>query len=195
MALFKAGKTDGWNPKVTRRSVLGGTIIALLLLTMGWVVAVSFSIQNGSTETGAGTYHATSSLTYWAEASVGVATQPGTLPTALSTTVGSPTVLAATATNYAINTATLNDLAHFWKFTEATTAPASTELELAFTVSTGAAPLITQVLVYVETQATVPGTATTFTLYYDLGAPSAGTITLNSVTEVSQQCGAVGTCP
>ncbi len=195
MALFKTTKPGGWKSGVTRRSVLGGTIIAMLLLTMGWVVAVSFSIQSGTVETGSGMYHATSSLTYWTETSVGVGTQPGTLPTALSTTVGTPTVLAGAAANYAINPATLNDLTHFWKFTEATTAPVSTELELEFTVSTGAGPTITLVSVFVETQAATIGAAITFTLYYDLGSAASGTITLNAVTEISQQCGAVGTCP
>jgi len=195
MATINVTKPGGWRSGVTRRSVLGGTIIAMLLLTMGWVVAVSFSIQNGTVETGGGFYHGTSSLTYWTEASVGVGTQPGVLPTALSTTVGTPTVLAAAATNYAINAPTLNDLAHFWKFTEATTSPVSTELELEFTVSSGAVPVITLVTVYIQTQAVIPGTAVTFTLFYDLGSASSGTITLNSVTEISQQCGAVGTCP
>ncbi|MGA8664960.1 MAG: hypothetical protein WB809_07865 [Thermoplasmata archaeon] len=194
MATLNSTKLGGWRAGVTRRSVLGGTIIAMLLLTMGWVVAVSFSIQNGSTETGSGFYHGTSSLTYWTEASVGVGTQPAVLPAALSVTVGTPTTLAAAATNYAINAPTLNDLAHFWKFTEATAAPAATELELEFTVSSGAVPVITLVTVYIETQATIPGAATTFTLYYDLGSAASGTITLNSVTEISQQCGSVGTC-
>jgi hypothetical protein len=32
-------------------------------------------------------------------------------------------------------------------------------------------------------------------VYYDLGNPGSGTITLNSVTELGQQCTAVGNCP
>ncbi len=158
-------------------------------------MAASFQVTNSTTETGGGNYHATNSIAYWTETAVGVSTQPGTLPTALSTTVGTPTVLAAAATNYAVNTPTLNDLAHYWKFSEATTAPVSTEVELQFTVSTGVSPTITQVTVYVETQTTAPGAAITFTLFYDLGSAASGTITLNAVTEISQQCGSVGTCP
>lgn len=56
-------------------------------------------------------------------------------------------------------------------------------------------PTVTTVTVYVETQATVPATAQTFTLYYDLGSPATATITLNSVTQLGEQCSAVGTCP
>jgi len=182
-------------PNMRRRLVWGGTIVALLAITGGWVMAASFSITNGSTETGAGSYHGTTSLAWWSEASVGVGTQPGTLPTALSVTAATPTVLPAAGTNYAINTPTAGDVVHFWKFTEANTAPVSTELELQFTVSTGAGPTVTQVTVYVESQATAPATAQTFVLFYDLGSPSSGTITLNSVTEIGQQCASVGSCP
>jgi len=183
------------SPNAKRRLVIAGTIISLLAISAGWVVAVSLSIQLGGTETGAGTYHATASLTYWTESDVGVASQPSVLPSGLSTTVGTPTQIAGTGQDYAINTAVANDVAQFWKFTEATSAPAATELELQFTVSTAAIPVITEVTVFIETQATIPGTAQTFVLYYDLGSVAGGTIVLNSVTEISQVCTSVGTCP
>ncbi len=178
---------------MTRRTLLGGTLIAMLLLTGGWVASAAFTVTNSTTEIGSGNYHGTAGITGWSETSVGVTTVPGTVPAVLSTTVGGPTVLPGAATTYAINAPTAGDLAHYWKFTEATTAPVSTELELAFTVSTGTG--ITAVTSYVETQTTAPGAAIVFTLLYDLGSPAGGTITLNSVTEVSQQCAAVGTCP
>jgi len=181
--------------RLTRRTVWIATAVAMAAVIGGWTVAASFSVQNGNTETGGGAYHGTSALTYWTESSVGVGSQPSPLPTALSTTVATPTVLAAAAANYAVNAPTATDVVHFWKFTESAGAPVSTELELQFTVSTGAVPVITQVTAYVETQATSPGAAIVFVLYYDLGSPSAGTITLNSVTEISQGCTAVGTCP
>ncbi len=186
---------SGKLPNMRRRLVWGGTIVALLAISGGWVMASSFTITQGNTETGAGSYHTTSALAWWTEASVGVGTQPGTLPTALSTTAGTPTVLSAAGSNYAINTPTAGDVVHFWKFTEATSAPTSTELELQFTISTGAGPTVTQVTVYVESQATAPATAQTFVLFYDLGSPASGTITLNSVTEIGQQCASVGSCP
>jgi hypothetical protein len=195
MALSSAARAPGKGFRMKPRHVLGGTIVALLLIAGGWVMAASFSITQGPTETGSGVYHGTASLAYFPETGAGVGTQPGSLPTQLWTTVGTPTVLAGSATNYAVNAPTLNDIAHFWKFTEATSAPVSTELEIQFTVSTGGVPTITSVVVYVETQSTAPGAEIVFTVYYDLGSPSAGTITLNSVTEVGEQCSAVGTCP
>jgi hypothetical protein len=187
--------TTGNRLRIKPRHILGGTIVALLIIGGSWVMAASFAITQGTTETGSGVYHSTTALTYWSELSAGVATQPGTAPTALSITVGTPTVLAAAGTNYAINTWTLNDIAHFWKFTETTAAPLSTEVELQIAVSTGSPATVSNVVVFVETQAAAPSGALTFTLWYDLGSPSSATITLNSVTQVSEQCAAVGTCP
>jgi len=180
--------------KLKPRHVIGGTIVALLVLSGSWVMAASFAVTQGPTETGSGVYHGTSSLTYWTEATAGVSTQAAT-PPLLSTTVGTPTVLPAAGTTYGINAPVVNDITHYWKFTEVTTAPANTEVELMIAVSTGVVPTVTSVIVYVETQAVIPGTAQTFVLYYDLGSPASATITLNSVTQVSQQCSAVGTCP
>ncbi len=182
------------NRRLTRRTVWIATALAMAAVIGGWTVAASFTVSQGTTETGGGAFHGTASLTYWTETSVGVGSEPSTLPTVISTTVGTPTVLAS-GTSYAVNTPVATDVVHFWKFTEASGAPASTELELQFTVSTGATPTITQVTSYIETQATSPGTAIVFEIYYDLGSPSTGTITLNSVTEISQVCSAVGTCP
>ena len=167
------------------------TTLAAITFAVGFGAAASLVISAGTAENGGGASHATNALTYWTEANVGVGGQPAVLPTTLSTTVGTPTVLAAAGTNYAINTPTAGDIVHFWKFTEATTAPVSTELELQFTVS-GASTL--QSTVYIETQATAPATAQTFVLYYDLGAPGT-TITINSVLQIVQTCSAVGTCP
>ncbi|MGD0257715.1 MAG: hypothetical protein ABSB90_07555 [Thermoplasmata archaeon] len=194
MAQHRTTTTTGNTHRLKPRYVIGGTIVALLVIGGGWVLAASFAVQQGSTETGSGVYHGTSSLTYWTESTAGVTTQSAT-PAVLSTTVGTPTVLPAVGTSYGINAPTLNDITHYWKFTEATTAPASTEVELQFSVSLGAVPTVTTVTVYVETQATVPATAQTFTLYYDLGSPATATITLNSVTQLGEQCSAVGTCP
>jgi len=181
--------------KSKRRIVWVGTVVALLAVAGGWVLAASLQIGPGNTETGAGTYHGTALLTYWSETSVGVGTQPSPVPTTLSAAVATPTQLAATGQGYAINAPTAGDIVHFWKFTESTAAPAATEIELQFTVSTGAVPVVTAVTVYIETQATIPATAQVFTLYYDLGSAATTTIVLNSVTEIGQQCSAVGTCP
>ncbi len=187
--------SNGRRRRFTRRGVFFATLLALATIIGAYAGAASFSIGLGITQTGNGTYHATSQLAYWTETDVGVAAQPVALPPTLSTLVGAPTVLAGAGTSYAINPAVAGDVTHFWKFQEATGAPASTEIELQFQVSTGVVVSISLVTVYVETQAVVPGSAQTFTLYYDLGSPAAGTITLNSVTEISQACTAVGSCP
>jgi hypothetical protein len=184
------GKTQ----RLKARHVIGGTFVALLVLGGGWVMAASFAISQGPIETGSGVYHGTAALTYWTETSAGVTTQAGT-PVLLSTTAGTPTVLPAAGTSYAVNAPTLNDVTHFWKFAEATSAPASTEVELQISVSTGVIPAVTTVVVFVETQVTVPATAQTFILYYDLGSAATATITLNSVTQISEACTAVGNCP
>ncbi len=186
--------TTGSARRLKTRHVIGGTIVALLVIGGGWVMAASFAVTQGPIETGSGVYHGTAALTYWTEAAAGVSTQGGT-PTTLSTTVGTPTVLPAAGTSYGVNTAVLNDITHYWKFTEATSAPPSTEIELQISVSTGVVPAVTTVVAFVETQATIPGTPQTFVLYFDLGSAATATITLNSVTQISEACTAVGTCP
>lgn len=165
------------------------------MFVAGYSLAAALTITSGPSETGNGNFESTTSIPWWTQASVGLSSIPTSVPTALSTTVGSPTVLAATGQAYMINTGVANDVNHFFKFTEAATAVANTELELVFTVSTGAGPTVTIVTVYVETQSTIPGSAQTFTLDYDLGSAGSGSIVLNSVQQVSQTCSAVGTCP
>lgn len=194
MAHTHTKTTTGKTLRLKTRHVISGTIVALLIIGGSWVMAASFAVTQGPVETGGGVYHGTAALTYWTESGAGVGTQAAT-PTLLSTTAGTPTVLPARGTSYAVNTPLVNDITHYWKFSEATTAPVSTEVELELSVSTGAVPVVTSVVVYVETQATAPGTTQTFVLYFDLGSPATATITLNSVTQVSLQCSAVGTCP
>lgn len=178
--------------RVARRTVYIATGFALLAVVAGFGMA-AFTVTDGAALAGGGQYHATSAIAWWTESDVGVSLQPTALPTTASVVVGTPTVLAAAATNYGVNAAVAGDVGQFWKFAEAAGAPANTEIELAFTVSTAAAT--TTLTVFVETQATPPAGGATFAFYYDLGSPAAGTITLNSVTEIAQECSAVGTCP
>jgi hypothetical protein len=177
-----------------RRTVYVATAFALLAVVAGFGIAASFTVTSGPALAGSGEYHATNSIAWWTESDVGVSVQPTVLPTAASATVGSPTVLVA-GTNYGVNAPVANDVSQYWRFTEATTVTINTELELSFTVSTGAGPTITTLTVYIETQAAAPGAAVVFGFYYDLGNAVTTTITLNSVTEISQQCSVVGTCP
>jgi hypothetical protein len=170
------------------------TGFALLAVVAGFGMA-AFTVTQGPALAGGGEYHATSAIAFWTETDVGVSVQPTVLPTLLSALVATPTVLAAAAANYGVNAPTAGDIGQFWKFTEAAGATVNTELELSFTVSTGAVPTVTTQTVYIETQAVAPAGALVFSFYYDLGSAGAGTITLNSVTEIAQQCSAVGTCP
>ena len=181
--------------RFARRTVYVATAFALLAVVAGFGIAASFTITQGPALNGGGVYHATNSIAWWTESSAGVAVIQTPVPTTLSATATAPTVLPIAASSFAVTAATANDVGQYWKFSEAAGATASTELEIAFTVSTGATPTVTTTTVFVETQATSPGAALTFTIFYDLGSPAAGTITLNSVSELSQQCSTVGTCP
>ncbi len=187
--------SDAAKKRFTRRTVYVATAFTLLAVVAGFGLAASFTVTQGPAINGGGEYHATNSIAWWTEASAGVAVIQTPVPATLSATAATPTVLAGAATSYAVLAATANDVGQYWKFTEATTATVNTELEIAFTVSTGATPVVTTSIVYVETQAAAPGAAITFTIFYDLGSPATATITLNSVSELSQQCSAVGTCP
>jgi len=177
-----------------RRAVWGGTAVALLLLGGAWTVAVSLSVTPGLTETGGGAYHTTTSLAYLAEVDSGVTTISNSALAVLSPAVGTPTVLAGTSASYALNSLTSSDASQFWVLEETTAAPVNTEVELQFWISTGVVPSVTHLALFVETQATAPGSTLTFTLFYDLGNPGAGTITLNNVLAIDQQCPSLGTC-
>jgi|HubBroStandDraft_1064217.scaffolds.fasta_scaffold01074_9 hypothetical protein len=178
--------------RFARRTVYVATGFALLAVIAGFGMA-AFTVTSGPALNGGGEYHATNAIAWWAETDVGVSVQPTALPATASNVVGTPTVLAAAAANYGINVAVANDVSQFWKFTEAAGATANTELELSFSVNTAAG--ITTITSYVETQAAPPAGGATFSFYFDLGSAATATITLNSVTEIAQQCGAVGTCP
>ena len=180
--------------RLQRRTVYVATAFALLAVLAAFGMAASLTITSGPPLAGGGEYHATNSIAWWTESDVGVSIQPTVLPTTVSATVGTPTTLVA-GTAYGINAAVAGDVGQYWKFTEATTMTINTELELSFTVSTGAGPTITTTTVYILTQAAAPGAAVTFAFYYDLGSAATATIQLNSVTEIAQQCSAVGTCP
>ncbi len=177
-----------------RRLAWGGTAVALLLLGGAWTVAASLSVAPGATEVGGGAFHSTQDLTYFAEADAGVTTVSNPSVAVLSPAVATPTVLAGASASYGVNALTMSDPAQFWVFTESTAAPVNTEVELQFWVSTGAGPTVAHLALYVETQATAPGSPLTFTLFYDLGNPGSGSIALDSVFELSQACPSVGSC-
>jgi hypothetical protein len=180
---------------VPAKTVYTATILALLTFAAGYTLAAAFSVTNGPNESGNGNYEAAGSIPWWTQSSVGLSSVPVSVPTALSSAGGTPTTLAAIGQPYMINPGTAGDLDHFFKFIESPSAVASTELELTFTISTGSTPSPNIVTVYLETQATVPTSAQTYTLAYDLGSAAAGTIVLDSFQQISQQCSSVGSCP
>ena len=183
-------------PNLPTRAVYVATFLAAAAFVGGFALAGALTVNQGSPESAGGNYEATNAISWWSQAGVGLTTVPSTLPASLTgTTAAAPQTLAASATSYLLNTGTAGDLAHYFRMTEAAGAPASTEVELTFSVSTGAAPTVTQVTVYIETPATSPVSATNFTFVYDLGSAATASIVLNSVQQVSQVCSAVGTCP
>ena len=181
--------------RASLRVVYIATALSLAAFVGGFALAGSLTVNSSGTEAGGGNFETATSISWWSQSSVGLTAIPTSVPTGLSITPGSPTVLAATGQAYMIGTGTAGDLAHYFKMTEGSSATASAELEIVFSISTGATPTITTVTVYLETQSTTPTTAQTFTLYYDLGSPSGGSIVLNSVQQISQLCSSVGTCP
>jgi hypothetical protein len=182
-------------PNLPAKVVYVATFFAMAAFVGGYAMAGALTISQGPAESAGGNFESTNSIAWWSQASVGLTSVASPLPTQLATTSSSPTVLAATGQAYLINTGAAGDVAHFFKMTESTSAPVSTEIEVVFTVSTGLSPVITTVTVFLESQSTAPGTAQTFVLEYDLGSPTSASIVLNSVEQISQQCTAVGTCP
>ncbi len=131
-------------------------------------------------------------LAYWTQVAVWTTFIPGTVPPAVNTTVAAPTVLPATGTSYVVNSATSGHGAIQWNFTEATNAPASTEVEVTLTVTYGSTPATQVITFFVETQAVIPGTAQTFGFFFDAGA---GATLLDTSVQSSQECAIVGACP
>ncbi len=180
---------------VDRRATYIFTILLMVVFGTGYAIAAGLTVTNGSAENGSGVYHtATNNPTWWTESSVGVGTVPPGTTSLTASTAAAPGVLTVGATTYGANTVTAGDVGHFWKITEASGAPINSELELSFTVSTGAGPTITTVTVYIETQATSPGSNVLFTFYDDVGSGSTGPV-VNNVQAIWLQCSAVGTCP
>jgi hypothetical protein len=140
---------------------------------------------------GGGTYAADTGLPWWTQTSTGSSAIPASVPAAVSTNVASPTVLGnAQAASYAVNSATAGHNAVIWVFSEATTASASTEVELALTARV--ASVTSTITVYIETQSTPQKSPVAITFYFDAGT---GVMILNSWSQVTQPCTSVGTCP
>lgn len=162
---------------------------------VGYAAAGALTIIGNQTESAAGSYTSTTNLAWWTAMSGGIGTVTSPLPTSLSTSSTSPTVLGAAGQTYLLNTGAAGDIEHFARFNESTSAPANTEVELTITVSTGTSATFTTVNVYLETQSHAPSASQVYVLAYDLGNAASTSIVLNSVQQIAQQCGSVGSCP
>lgn len=180
--------------RVTAKAIYVATALTIAAFVGGFAMAGSLTISQGTPEAANGNFETTSSISWWNQASVGLSSTPSPVPTQLSTTAGTPTVLSSSQ-GYLINTGTAGDVAHYFKMTESAGATASTELEIVFTLSTGSTPTLSTTTVYLETQSSSPSSSVTVTIYYDLGSATSGTIVLNSVQQISQVCASVGSCP
>ncbi len=182
-------------PKVSRNVVYLATAFCLVTFGAGYVLAAT-TVSNASLSSG-GNYISDTPLTWWTPSTStpsGITTVPGPAPPAVSQLPATPTVLPTVGTSYSVGTTTAGDIAQTIKLIEGTAAPVNTELEIVFTLSTGAST-ITTTTVYVETQSAAPGTAQTFTFYMDAGSAASTSVTINYAIQVSQQCPSVGTCP
>lgn len=182
-------KTSG----ISRKAVYAAVAFTVAAFLAGYAVAAT-TVSNSSTQSN-GNYVSDSSISWWTTATPpsSVTFVPTTVPTSVSTTAGTPSVLPATASNYEVGSGVAGDIAQTLKITEGTGATASTEVEIVFVISTGAATTTT--VGYIETQSTIPGTAQTFVFYLDAGSAASASVTINYVAQISQQCSAVGTCP
>lgn len=182
---------DG-RPRRRRRGALALYLLAtgvVVITFLGGYALGALSVTHGSL-LGVGTETSGRYIPWWTQSTTGRSTPPGALRT-LSTTPGSPTVLGGTATNYELDTATGTDTGVLWTFSEATNATVNTELELQFSaIVSGTTYTYT---VYIETQATIPGTAQTYEFFWDSGTTT--TLVLQSWGQLSEQCPSVGTCP
>ena len=164
-----------------------------VVLTAGAVTA-GFTI--GASTGGAGGVHDGSSfLTDWQQNAVLSSVTPNPAPTAASTAVAAPTRLAGASGAFALDPAVAGDLSVEWTFTEATGMPPSQEIELSFGVQyvIGGVSHDVTGTVYLESQAAAIPAALTFDFYWDAGVTVGATFAIES--QISQACGAVGTCP
>jgi len=164
-------------------------------LTLGAGLVLAARVNNVA-ETAGGAYVSEGGLTWWSEVALVSGSIPGTVPPATGSVVGTPVVLSAAGSSYRIGAATAGHLAQVFWFNETTAAPLSTEFEIKITVSVGGTPATTTTVGYLETRTTAPGSTLTYLVYFDTGAAALpGTAFLTTVTQLTQQCTGIGTCP
>lgn len=182
---------EGLPRRVGRRGLALLVALALAVGACGFALAALTVTSAAMTASGASVN--TTGLAHWYQVQAQTATIPTTVPTQVSSTVGTPTVLPYASTNYTINSATAGDPAVVFVVHETSGLAARTELELTFSISVGGSPATSTVKAYVESQAMAM--PLTFGFFFDTGTISIAHATITSVQLTNQACSAVGTCP
>ncbi len=178
----------GWGP------TLGAvTVAAILGIVGGFALGAATQVTQGQVENSQGAYVAQQGLTYWTWEATILDTIPTPVPGSASTAVGTPTVLPAAGASYVIDTSTAGAESVRWEFSEAITAPTSTELEFRFVAGLNGPS--SSLRVYLETQRPAPVGALTFYLYWDAGTFPPASLTIETMQVTVLACTAVGTCP
>jgi hypothetical protein len=165
-------------------------IVAVAAIVLGAGAALAAVTVQPVRLTSGGVDQSEGPLLWWTQASTGLSSVPSPVPAAASTNASEPTVLASAGENFALDPSTAGDVAVEWVFSELPTAPASSEVEIVFEETVGAAS--SAITVFVETPTSPPGSALAFSFFLDAGPHPAA---LSSWLEVSETCGSVGSCP
>ncbi|MGA8543322.1 MAG: hypothetical protein WB947_07305 [Thermoplasmata archaeon] len=179
--------------KVDHRTA--GLVAAVIVLIAGaGVVAASLTVLSTS-GAASGVHHPTAFLTHFQETGTLSAATPNPVPARASLTAAAPSRLGAGSAAYLIDAGVVGHEAVEWTFSETVGMAVNAEIEIALTVeyTQGAATHTTTTTVYVESQAAAITGTHAFDLYWDAGV--AAGITLESESQISQACTAVGACP
>ncbi len=179
-----------------RRLTVGVLVAVGLLVSFVWFGlggAAPATVGPGATEQGQGADVGEATPTYWVWASTQIWHIPTPVPGAASVTAAIPTLLPVTSASYRINPSTAGNVSVRWSFTESTTGSLATELELRFTDGLSRPAVLETV--YLETQATHPTAALTFTLYWDAGSFGPSGVTIQTMQVDVLVCTSVGHCP
>ena len=162
---------------------IGALAFSIGLTTAGITVAPGSEGENGDGES-------TSYLASWVQVAVANDVIPASVPAAVNTTVGAPTVLPSTNQSFVVNAATAGHAAVRWDFNETLLSGSlrGIEFRIDFTIvcSSGCVPLSSQFSVYLQFQAASPPFALIFHLYWDSG--TAGAISVTTAQQVSLAC-------
>jgi hypothetical protein len=179
------------------RTVLLLGVAAVLGMLAGTTLASSLPVLQLPPERVNGHYEREGDLGgWWLFQGFDLTDIPSSVPSQLSSSAGSPTLLGTSSANYTLNAATAGSAALGWRFLETTAIPKGAEVELTFNISLGVLASV-QVKAFFETAAAGLSSNATVLFYFQIGALVPGTIDIQSVTELARACTppAPGGCP